>query len=379
MAEHRYDPLQIEPRWQAEWARERSWEVSNEPDPRPKSYVLEMLPYPSGEPHIGHLKTYSVGDALAHFRRRNGYRVLHPMGYDAFGLPAENHAIKTGVHPRASTEASIESFRRQFREWGISIDWTREFGTHEPRYYRWTQWIFLRLFEHGLAYRHEAAVNWCPKDQTVLANEQVIDGRCERCGTPVVARQLEQWFFKITDYADRLLTDLDTIDWPAHVVTMQRNWIGRSEGAEVVFRCEELGIDYPVFTTRPDTLFGATFFVMAPEHPDVLRLSDTPEVHQYVNRAVRESPEERAEAKEKTGVPLGHTVTNPVNGEQIPMYVADYVLMEYGTGAIMAVPAHDQRDYDFAVEFNLPIRKVVAPEDGEQPEGQAFIAHSASE
>ena len=235
-----------------------------------------MLPYPSGEPHIGHLKTYSVGDAVAHFRRRNGHRVLHPMGYDAFGLPAENHAIKTGQHPRESTEESIREFRRQFREWGISIDWTREFGTHEPEYYRWTQWIFLRLFERGLAYRKEAAVKWCPNDQTVLANEQVIDGRCERCGTLVEVRQLEQWFFRITDYADRLLDDMREIDWPRNVVTMQENWIGRSEGAEVAFRCEELGIDFPVFTTRPDTLFGATFFVMAPEHPDVLRLRDTP-------------------------------------------------------------------------------------------------------
>ena len=204
----RYDPAQIEPRWQRLWADERTWEVSNEPDDRPKAYVLEMLPYPSGEPHIGHLKTYSVGDAVAHFRRRNGYRVLHPMGYDAFGLPAENHAIKTGQHPRESTQASIEEFRRQFRQWGISIDWSREVATHEPSYYRWTQWLFLRLFERDLAYRKEAAVNWCPKDATVLANEQVIDGRCERCGTVVEARDLEQWFFAITKYADRLLDDM---------------------------------------------------------------------------------------------------------------------------------------------------------------------------
>src|SRR3954469_21274609 len=361
MSEHRYDPRAIEPRWQEIWEGERTWEVSDdEVDGTQKSYVLEMLPYPSGEPHMGHLKNYSVGDAVAHFHRRPGRRVLHPMGYDAFGLPAENHAIRTGEHPRDSTAKSIASFQRQFREWGISIDWSREFGTHEPRYYRWTQWIFLRLFERGLAYRHDAAVNWCPKDATVLANEQVIDGRCERCGTPVEARQLEQWFFRITDYADRLLDDLETVEWPTHVKTMQRNWIGRSEGAEVSFHCEELGKDYPVFTTRPDTLFGATFFVMAPEHPDVLKLSDSQEVHEYVNRAVRETPEERGdEAREKTGVPLGRTVTNPVNGEEIPMFVADYVLMEYGTGAIMAVPAHDQRDFDFAQKFDLPIRRVV--------------------
>ena len=268
MAEqYRYDPSEIEPRWQRVWADERTWEVSNEPDGREEAYVLEMLPYPSGEPHLGHLKNYSVGDAVAHFRRRQGFRVLHPIGYDAFGLPAENHAISTGQHPRDSTNAAIASFREQFREWGVSFDWSREIATHDPRYYRWTQWIFLKLFERGLAYRAEAAVKWCPNDQTVLANEQVIDGRCERCGHEVEVRQLEQWFFRITDYADRLLDDLDTIDWPAHVKTMQRNWIGRSEGAEVTFRNEELGIDYPVFTTRPDTLFGATFFVWRPSTP----------------------------------------------------------------------------------------------------------------
>jgi leucyl-tRNA synthetase len=355
----RYDPSVIEPKWQRIWDEERTWEVSNEVSDKPKAYVLEMLPYPSGEPHVGHLKNYSVGDAVAHYRRRNGMHVLHPMGYDAFGLPAENHAIKTGQHPRISTENSIDEFQRQFRSWGISIDWSREFGTHEPSYYRWTQWIFLRLFEEGLAYRKEAAVKWCPFDQTVLANEQVIDGRCERCGNLVEVRQLEQWFFKITDYAERMLRDLDTIEWPPHVVTMQRNWIGRSEGAEVVFSCEEMGTDYRVFTTRPDTLFGATFFVMAPEHPDVLKLNDSDEVRNYVNRAITETPEQRAEAKVKTGVPLGRTVRNPVNGEQIPMYVADYVLMEYGTGAIMAVPGHDERDFEFAQAFDLPIRRVI--------------------
>jgi leucyl-tRNA synthetase len=371
----RYDPQEIEPKWQRVWAEERTWEVPNTLEqaenasgrpPEDKSYVLEMLPYPSGEPHVGHLKTYSVGDAIAHFRRRRGERVLHPMGYDAFGLPAENHAIKTGRHPREATDASIAEFRRQFRSWGISIDWSRELGTHEPDYYRWTQWIFLRLWERGLAYRHEAAVKWCPTDETVLANEQAKDGVCERCGTPVVSKQLEQWFFKITDYADRLLDDLDALEWPEHVKVMQRNWIGRSHGAEVVFRCEELGTDYPVFTTRPDTLFGATFFVLAPEHPGVLRLNDSPEVRAYVDRAITETPEQRAsDLREKTGVALGRTVTNPVNGEQIPMFVADYVLMEYGTGAIMAVPAHDERDYEFAQAFELPVREVIrAPAGG---------------
>jgi leucyl-tRNA synthetase len=361
---YRYDPNEIEPRWQRVWADERTWEVSNEPDGREKAYVLVMLPYPSGEPHIGHLKVYSVGDAVAHFQRRKGLAVLNPMGYDAFGLPAENHAISTGQHPRESTDEAIAAFRQQFREWGMSIDWSREFGTHEPRYYRWTQWIFLQFFRHGLAYRKEAAVKWCPNDQTVLANEQVIDGRCERCGHLVEVRQLEQWFFRITDYADRLLDDLETIEWPEHVKTMQRNWIGRSEGAEVTFRCEELAIDYPVFTTRPDTLFGATFFVLAPEHPDVFRLVAGTEneqaVHEYVNHALNESNEERGAAdKEKTGVFLGRYVVNPVNGERLPMYVADYALMEYGTGALMAVPAHDERDHEFAVKFGLPIREVV--------------------
>ena len=250
----------------------------------------------------------------------------------------------------------------------ISIDWSREFATSEPRYYRWTQWLFLRFLERGLAYRKEAAVNWCPKDATVLANEQVIDGRCERCGTPVEARQLEQWFFRITDYADRLLDDLATIDWPEHVVTMQRNWIGRSEGAEVTFTCEELGVEYPVFTTRPDTLFGATYFAMAPEHPDVLRLAAGTEheqaVRDYVNKVLTEDHTERGAAeREKTGVPLGRTVVNPVNGERIPMWVADYVLMEYGTGAIMAVPGHDERDFAFASKFGLEIRRVI---DGDE-------------
>jgi len=371
-----YDPRAIERKWQRVWAEERTWEVANPGQPghdpsKPKAYVLEMLPYPSGEPHVGHLKCYAVGDAIAHFRRRQGFEVIHPMGYDSFGLPAENNAIKTGEPPLRATERSIESFQRQFRDWGISIDWARELATHTPEYYRWTQWIFLKLFERGLAYRAEAPVQWCPKDATVLANEQVVDGRCERCGTEVVQRRLAQWFFRITEYADRLLADFDLLEsWPEHVITMQRNWIGRSEGAEVVFRCEEVGLDFPVFTTRPDTLFGATFFVLAPEHPDLERLvAGTPaeaEVRAYVDRVGRQSAEERgAEDREKTGVPLGRSVVNPVNGESIPMFVADYVLMEYGTGAIMAVPAHDTRDYEFARKFGLPVRRVI---EGNDPE-----------
>ncbi len=381
-----YDPKAIEAKWQQAWAEERTWEVANPGQPgydgeKPKAYVLEMLPYPSGEPHVGHLKCYSVGDAIAHFRRRHGHEVIHPMGYDSFGLPAENNAIKTGEPPLVATERSIESFRRQFREWGISIDWSRELGTHTPEYYRWTQWIFLRLFERGLAYRDEAPVQWCPKDATVLANEQVVDGRCERCGTPVEQRRLEQWFFKITDYADRLLADFDLLEsWPEHVVTMQRNWIGRSEGAEVNFRCEEVDLDFPVFTTRPDTLFGATFFVLAPEHPELERLiAGTPaegEVREYVNRVARESVEERGdEDRPKTGVALGRRVVNPVNGEEIPMFVADYVLMEYGTGAIMAVPAHDTRDYEFAKAFGLPVRRVIEGEDPEVARDEAGLPY----
>jgi leucyl-tRNA synthetase len=385
-----YEPREIERKWQRVWEDEQTWHVPNPGEPgfdgsMPKSYVLEMLPYPSGEPHMGHLKTYSIGDALAHFRRRHGMRVIHPMGYDAFGLPAENHAINTGEHPRVSTENSIDTFRREFRSWGISIDWSREISSHDPAYYRWTQWIFLQLFEHGLAYRDEAAVVWCPHDATVLANEQVVDGRCERCGTPVESRRLEQWFFRITAYAQRLLDDFELLEsWPEHVVTMQRNWIGRSEGAEAVFRCEQLGIDFRVFTTRPDTLFGATFFVLAPEHPDLERLvagtdAEAP-VRAYVDESMRIGTEERsAEERAKTGVPLGRTVTNPVNGEQIPMFVADYVLMEYGTGAIMAVPAHDERDFEFARAFDLEIRRVVEPADGEAPEGEAYVGHSENE
>ena len=386
----RYDARAIERKWQEVWDREGTWEVPNPGEPgfdpdAPESYVLEMLPYPSGEPHIGHLKNYSMGDAVAHYRRRHGMRVLHPMGYDAFGLPAENHAIKTGEHPARSTDESIGEFRRQLRSWGVSIDWRREVGTHQPEYYRWTQSIFLKLFERGLAYRKRAPVKWCPKDQTVLANEQVINGRCERCGTPVVLRQLEQWFFRITDYADRLLEDFKLLEsWPQRVITMQRNWIGRSEGAEVIFHGEEPEMDFPVFTTRPDTLFGATFFVLAPEHPDLEQLvagtEHEREVEEYVQHALSESVEERADTeREKTGVFTGRYVVNPVNDERIPVWVSDYVLMDYGTGAVMGVPAHDERDYEFARRFELPIKPVVVPMEGEIEEDSAYMGHSENE
>ena len=372
----RYDPQQIEPRWQQVWADERTWEVSNsalqDADADPV-YVLEMLPYPSGEPHVGHLKNYAIGDAVAHFKRRHGKTVLHPMGFDSFGLPAENNAIKTGEHPRDATEKSIKSFQRQFREWGVSIDWSREIASHRPEYYRWTQWLFLQFFKNGLVERRSAAVNWDPVDETVLANEQVIDGRGERSGALVEIRQLEQWFLRITDYAQRLLDDLDTIDWPEHVKTMQRNWIGRSAGAEVRFRCDELDTEYEVFTTRPDTLFGATFFVMAPEHPDVMKLVEgtdrEDEVRAYVQKALTADRSERGAAdKPKTGVALGREVINPVNGERLPMYVADYVLIDYGTGAIMAVPGHDQRDFDFAQAYDLPVKRVIVGANADAPE-----------
>ncbi len=384
----RYDPQAIEAKWQAEWEREGAFVVPNpSPDdaPREHTYVLEMLPYPSGELHMGHVLNYTLGDVVAHIRRRRGFTVLRPIGYDAFGLPAENAAIREGKHPRDVTNRNIAAIREQMKRLGWSIDWSRELSTAEPDYYHWTQWLFLKFFEAGLAYRKGAIVNWCPNDQTVLANEQVIDGHCERCGWEVEARTLEQWFFRITAYADRLLDDMAMLEsWPERVLTMQRNWIGRSEGAEVVFRIEELDIDIPVFTTRPDTLFGATFFVLAPEHALVERLvKGTPheqEVMDYVRHAAGRPVAERADPeKEKTGVSTGRFVTNPVNDNRLPIWVSDYVLMEYGTGAIMAVPAHDERDYAFAKRFELPIKTVIAPADGEVPEDEAFVPHSDDE
>jgi leucyl-tRNA synthetase len=388
MTSERYDPDQIETRWQAVWAEEHAFETPN-PDPsdgRPRSYVLEMLPYPSGDLHMGHVSNYTMGDVISHFRRRNGALVLHPMGYDAFGLPAENAAIQTGGHPRDVTAANIVRIRDQMRRMGWAIDWSRELSTSDPDYYRWTQWIFLKLFDRGLAYKKAANVNWCPKDQTVLANEQVIDGRCERCGSLVEAKNLEQWFFRITDYADRLLEDMELLEsWPERVLTMQRNWIGRSQGAEVVFRQRDLGVEVPVFTTRPDTLFGATFFVLAPEHPLVADLvagtGQEAEVTDYVRQAAVKSVADRMDAdRPKTGVFTGRTITNPVNDEELPVFVADYVLVEYGTGAIMAVPAHDERDYDFARAFGLEIRQVVRPRDGSDDiANEAYTAHSDDE
>jgi leucyl-tRNA synthetase len=382
-----YDPHSIERKWQQAWDEAGAFVTPNPDDPAEatarKAYVLEMLPYPSGELHMGHVLNYTLGDVVSHFRRRGGYAVLRPMGYDAFGLPAENAAIREGGHPREVTERNIAAIREQIRRMGWSIDWTREVSTHEPEYYRWTQWLFLKLFEQGLAYRKAAPVKWCPFDQTVLANEQVIDGRCERCGNEVESRNLEQWMFKITDYSDRLLEDMAKLDWPDRVLTMQRNWIGRSEGAEVTFRVEELDEDVPVFTTRPDTLFGATFFVLAPEHPLVERFAElSPEgeaLRTYARHAAAKKSEERAAGEAKTGVFTGFYAVNPVNDARIPIWVADYVLMDYGTGAIMAVPAHDERDFAFATNFDLPIVQVVAPADGEVEEGTAYVAHSEDE
>jgi leucyl-tRNA synthetase len=378
-----YDPQAIEEKWQRVWADARADEVPNPDDPasatEPKSYVLEMLPYPSGSLHMGHMLVYTIGDVVTRFRRRNGMRVLHPMGWDAFGLPAENAAIRGGGHPRAMTERNIESIKASMRRAGWSYDWPRELSTHDPRYYRWQQWQFLRFLEQGLAYRKGAPVKWCPNDQTVVANEQVLpDGTCERCGALVESRVMEQWFFRITDYAQALLDDLDTVDWPESIKARQRNWIGRSEGAEIVFRIEEWDEDVTVFTTRPDTLFGATFFVLAPEHELVARI-EADDVQAYVRRSAAKRTAERAAAEEKTGVFTGLHAINPVNGERIPVWVADYVLTDYGTGAIMAVPAHDQRDFDFAQAYELPVRQVVRPVDGDIEEGQPYVAHTEGE
>ena len=373
----RYEPAEIEPKWQEIWEREGAFRVSNEPAAE-KSYVLEQFPYPSGTLHMGHMLVNTIGDVVSRFRRRNGMNVLHPMGFDSFGLPAENAAITAGGHPRELTERNIAHIKRSMRRIGWSYDWSRELSTHDPEYYRWQQWLFLRFLERGIAYRKGAPVKWCPNDQTVLANEQVHDGRCERCGAEVESRLMDQWFFRITEYAQELLDDLDRLEWPESIKARQRNWIGRSEGAEIVFRIEELDEDVRVFTTRPDTLFGATFFVLAPEHELVARF-DSADVQEYVRRAAAKRTEERAAADEKTGVFTGVHAVNPVNGEQIPVYVADYVLPDYGTGAIMAVPAHDERDYAFAQAFDLPVRVVVRAAEGDVEDGGAFVEHTENE
>jgi leucyl-tRNA synthetase len=368
----RYDASEIEPKWQRVWEEEGLYRASDDPsDERPRFYALDMFSYPSGDLHMGHAEAFSGGDTIARFRALQGYNVLHPIGWDAFGLNAENAAIKRGIHPKEWTYANIDQQAASFKRMGMSFDWSRLLRTCDPEYYRWTQWLFLRFFERGLAYRKNAPVNWCPHDQTVLANEQVIAGACERCGTMVERRDLTQWFFKTTDYAQRLLDDMATLEaWPERVLTMQRNWIGRSEGARVTFTIEETGDAVEIFTTRPDTLWGVTFFVFAVEHPLVKQLAELGgtwnDVEPLIQR-VRNTPLTfREQADTTEGVALGVHAVNPVNGERIPCFVAPYVLMEYGTGAIMAVPAHDERDFAFARAHGVPVRVVIQP-DGVDP------------
>ena len=362
-----FDHKRIEPKWQQYWEKNKTFKTGEESG-KGKFYALDMFPYPSGAGlHVGHPEGYTASDILARMKRMQGYDVLHPIGWDAFGLPAEQYAIDTGNDPAEFTEHNINTFRRQIKSLGFSYDWDREINTTDPEYYKWTQWIFLKLFEKGLAYIDEVAVNWCPALGTVLANEEVIDGLSERGGHPVERRPMKQWMLRITAYADRLLEDLETVDWPENIKDMQRNWIGRSEGAEVTFGIDGHDETFTVFTTRPDTLFGATYAVLAPEHPFVAKIT-TPEqqaaVDDYLDVVKHKSDLERTDlAKEKTGVFTGAYAVNPVNGSKMPIWIADYVLISYGTGAIMAVPAHDERDYEFAVKFELPIIEVVAGGD----------------
>jgi leucyl-tRNA synthetase len=362
-----YDPREIQEKWQARWAAMDLFRASDDPaDDRPRTYLLDMFPYPSGDLHMGHAEAYAIGDAVARYFFQRGHNVLHPIGWDAFGLPAENAAIRNNSHPADWTYANIETQAASFRRYAVSFDWSRRFHTCDPAYYRWNQWLFLRFYERGLAYRKDGYVNWCPVDQTVLANEQVIAGKCERCGAEVVRRVLTQWYFKITEYADRLLADMAELEgnWPDPVLLMQRNWIGRSEGAEVSFRIEGRDEPVTVFTTRPDTLYGATFFVIAADSPlaaEVCAPEHLDELHRYLAEVGKLTDIDRQSTERpKTGVFLGRFAINPVNGERIGVWAADYVLPDYGTGAIMAVPAHDQRDLDFARAFGLPVRVVVA-------------------
>jgi len=362
-----YDHKRIEAKWQLRWEEERPNDVLEDPD-KPKQYILIEFPYPSGEGlHTGHVRSYTALDIVARKRRAEGYNVLYPIGWDAFGLPAENFAIKTGTSPQITTRKSIDTFREQMKRIGFSFDWHREINTSDPTYYQWTQWIFLQLFKHGLAYKAKMPINWCPVDKIGLANEEVIEGKCERCGSPVEKREKEQWMLAITKYADRLDRDLDTVNYPERIKIQQRNWIGKSEGAEIEFRITNTELRIKVFTTRPDTLYGATYLVLAPEHPALanneLRITNYEEVRKYIEEAKQKTDIERtAEGKEKTGVELkGVRAINPATKEEIPIFVADYVLVHYGTGAIMAVPAHDERDFEFATKFNLPIRQVIQP------------------
>jgi leucyl-tRNA synthetase len=366
-----YNPNEIEPKWQKKWADAKLYKTTFNPE-KPKFYALDMFPYPSGSGlHVGHCEGYTATDIITRFKRSQGWNVLHPMGWDAFGLPAENYAIKTGIHPSVTTEKAVSNFKRQINAVGFAYDWDREVNTTDRKYYKWTQWIFLQLYKKGLAYQGVMPINWCPSCKTGLANEEVAQGKCDRCGTQVERKDLRQWILKITAYADRLLEDLKEVDWPESTLLMQKNWIGRSEGAEVIFEVAEgnaKGEKIKVFTTRPDTLYGATYMVLSPEHALVNKITtnecrSTIEAYQLAAR--KKSDLERTElAKEKTGAFTGGYAINPVNGEKIPVWIADYVLSTYGTGAIMAVPAHDERDFEFATKFNIPIVQVVKPSDG---------------
>src|SRR4051812_8718873 len=359
-----YKPQNLDKKWQQEWTSSNAFEVQVDPA-RPKFYTLEMFAYPSGHAHVGHVRNYIIGDIMARMKRMRGFNVLHPFGWDAFGLPAENAAIKNGTHPEKSTLDNIEHMKGQLQRLGISYAWEREIATCLPEYYKFNQWIFLKMLERGLAYRRRSTVNWCPKDETVLANEQVVDGACWRCGTTVIPRDLEQWFFRITAYADELLAGLETLEeWPEKVVVMQRNWIGRSEGVRLKFPV--VGISQPVeiFTTRIDTIYGATFVLVAPEHPLVDRFAaESPNPAAFRERVATFHALDREArltgAIEKEGFDTGRKALNPFTGEEVPIWVANFVLAEYGTGAIMAVPAHDERDYEFARKYNLPITIVV--------------------
>jgi len=364
-----YDFRTVEPAWQERWEREGLYHAHDD-DPRPKYYVLEMLPYPSGDLHVGHAKNYTLGDAIARMTRMRGYNVVHPMGWDAFGLPAENAAIQRGIAPEPWTRSNIANMRRQIRLMGTSYDWRREFATCDPEYYRWNQWFFLRMYEKGLAYKREAPVNWCPVDQTVLANEQVVDGTCWRCGSVVERRNLSQWFLNITSYADRLLAGIDRLEgWPERIKTMQRNWIGRSEGTTFSFDIEGIDATIDVFTTRVDTLFGVTFLAVAPEHPVVAQIVAAQPAHAqaiaaFASSLRTKSELERTQLMEKTGIFSGAYAINPLSRERVPIWLTNYVLADYGTGAVMGVPAHDARDFDFAKKHGLAIAQVIAGHDG---------------
>jgi len=370
-----YEPLKIEEKWQKRWEEEKPF-AAKDNDKRPKMYLAEMFPYPSGAGlHVGHVRNFSIVDCLARFYTQQEMNVLRPFGYDTFGLPAENYAIKTGISPQEVTKTNIDNFRKQAKRLGYAIDWSREINTSDPEYYKWTQWCFLQLFKKGLAYQAENYQWWCPVDQTVLANEQVENGCCWRCGHEVEKKKMKQWFFKITAYADELLDEIDSLDWPEKIKTMQKNWIGRSEGAEVEFQIAGSGGKITVFTTRPDTLFGSTFMVLAPENEMIKDLvtDDTREaVEAYCKDALKKSEIERQENKEKTGVFTGSYVINPATGKEIPVWVADYVLAGYGTGAVMGVPAHDERDNEFATKFNLPIVKVIEKPDNSTDDSKCY-------